>query len=230
MKKLLMAFAVLCSVSALHAEPDYYAALCAWAPGQLPSSSSSVIWGIRGTLFYGDHLRMEGLDLAIGANRTRERFDGLGIAFVYNYANSLAGMELGFANVVERETYGVQLGAWNHAGEGYGEQRGIVNTAGYCAGLQDGFFNWSDDLVGVQCGTFNIVYNEMAGTQLGALWNHADAGYGVQWGVFNTADYFAGLQVGLFNWANDLDGLQLGFINVIANQTVCVFPFLNIGF
>ena len=215
MKKLLMAFAVLCSVSALHAEPDFYSALCAWAPGQLPSSSSSVIWGIRGTLFYGDHLRMEGLDLAIGANRTRERFDGLGIAFVYNYANSLAGMELGFANVVEREAYGVQFGAWNHAGEGYGEQRGIVNTAGYCAGLQDGFFNWSDDLAGVQ---------------LGALWDHADAGYGVQWGVVNTADYFAGLQVGLFNWANDLDGLQLGFINVIADQTVCVFPFLNIGF
>lgn len=215
MKKLLMAFAVLCSVSALHAEPDFYSALCAWAPGQLPSSSSSVIWGIRGTLFYGDHLRMEGLDLAIGANRTRERFDGLGIAFVYNYANSLAGMELGFANVVEREAYGVQFGAWNHAGEGYGEQRGIVNTAGYCAGLQDGFINWSD---------------ELAGVQLGALWDHADAGYGVQWGVVNTADYFAGLQVGLFNWANDLDGLQLGFINVIADQTVCVFPFLNIGF
>ena len=215
MKKLLMAFAVLCSVSALHAEPDFYSALCAWAPGQLPSSSSSVIWGIRGTLFYGDHLRMEGLDLAIGANRTRERFDGLGIAFVYNYANSLAGMELGFANVVERESYGVQLGAWNHAGEGYGEQRGIVNTAGYCAGLQDGLINWSD---------------ELAGVQLGTLWNHADAGYGVQWGVVNTADYFAGLQVGLFNWANDLDGLQLGFINVIADQTVCVFPFLNIGF
>ena len=214
MKKLLMAFAVLCSVSALHAEPDFYSALCAWAPGQLPSSSSSVIWGIRGTLFYGDHLRMEGLDLAIGANRTRERFDGLGIAFVYNYANSLAGMELGFANVVERESYGVQFGAWNHAGEGYGEQRGIVNTAGYCAGLQDGFINWSDGLAGVQLG----------------LWNHADAGYGVQWGVVNTADYFAGLQVGLFNWANDLDGLQLGFINVIADQTVCVFPFLNIGF
>ena len=149
MKKLLMAFAILCSVSAMSAEPDYYAALCAWAPGQLPSSSSSVIWGIRGTLFYGDHLRMEGLDLAIGANRTRERFDGLGIAFVYNYANSLAGMELGFANVVERESYGVQFGAWNHAGEGYGEQRGIVNTAGYCAGLQNGFFNWSDDLAGV---------------------------------------------------------------------------------
>ena len=172
MKKLLMAFAVLCSVSALHAEPDYYAALCAWAPGQLPSSSSSVIWGVRGTLFYGDHLRMEGLDLAIGANRTRERFDGLGIAFVYNYANSQAGLELGFANVVERESYGAQLGAWNHAGNGYGLQCGVVNTAGY----------------------------------------------------------FAGLQCGLFNWADDLDGLQLGLINVVADQTLCVLPILNIGF
>lgn len=172
MKKLLMALAVLCSVSAAHAELDYYAVLCAWAPGQIPSATSSEIWGFRGTLFYGDCLRMKGLDLATGANRTRERFDGLGIALVYNYANSLAGMELGFANVVDREAYGFQLGAWNHTGEGYGFQCGIVNTA----------------------------------------------------------DYFAGLQLGLFNWANDLDGLQLGLINVVADQTLCVFPFLNIGF
>ena len=173
MKKLLMAFAVLCTVSALHAvEPDYYAALCAWAPGQIPSSSSAEIWGLRGTLFYGDCSRMKGLDLAIGANRTRERFNGLGIACVYNYANSLAGVQLGFANVVDREASGLQLGAWNHA----------------------------------------------------------NAGYGVQGGIVNTADYFAGLQVGLFNWANNLDGLQLGLVNVIADQTVCVFPFLNIGF
>ena len=230
MKKLAMAFAILCSASALCAEPDYYAALCAWAPGQIPSSSSSVIWGIRGTLFYGDCMRMNGLDLAIGANRTRERFDGLGIALIYNHANSLAGMELGYANVVERESYGLQVGVWNHAGEGYGEQRGIVNTSGYCAGLQDGFFNWADDLAGVQCGAFNIVYNEMFGAQFDAWWNHANAGYGVQWGVVNTADYFAGFQCGLFNWANDLDGLQLGLVNVIVNQSIFVFPFVNLGF
>ena len=172
MKKLLMALAVLCSVSAAHAELDYYAVLCAWAPGQIPSATSSEIWGFRGTLFYGDCLRMKGLDLATGANRTRERFDGLGIALVYNYANSLAGTELGIANVVDREAYGFQLGALNHTGEGYGFQCGVVNTA----------------------------------------------------------DYFAGLQLGLFNWANDLDGLQLGLINVVADQTLCVFPFLNIGF
>ena len=172
MKKLLMALAVLCSVSAAHAELDYYAVLCAWAPGQIPSATSSEIWGFRGTLFYGDCLRMKGLDLATGANRTRERFDGLGIALVYNYANSLAGMELGFANVVDHEAYGFQLGAWNHTGEGYGFQCGVVNTA----------------------------------------------------------DYFAGLQLGLFNWANDLDGLQLGLINVVADQSLCVLPFLNIGF
>ena len=172
MKKLLMALAVLCSVSAAHAELDYYAVLCAWAPGQIPSATSSEIWGFRGTLFYGDCLRMRGLDIATGANRTRERFDGLGVAVIYNYAGSLAGMELGFANVVDREAYGLQLGAWNHAG----------------------------------------------------------AGYGLQCGVVNTADYFAGLQLGLFNWANDLDGLQLGLVNVVADQTLCVLPFLNIGF
>ena len=172
MKKLLMAFAVLCSVPVLHAEPDYYVALCAWAPGQIPMASSAVIWGVRGTLFYGDCSRLNGFDFAVGANRTRERFNGLEIAGVFNRANSAAGAQLGFANVVESEFAGLQAGAWNHTGHGYG----------------------------------------------------------TQWGVVNTAGYFAGLQVGLFNWADDLDGLQLGLINVVADQTLCVLPFLNIGF
>ena len=171
MKKLLMAFAVFCSVSALHAEPDYYAAVCAWATGQVPRASSAVIWGVRGTLFYGDHTRLDGLDLAIGANRTRERFNGLAIAFVFNRANSANGVQCGFADVVENEFAGLQLGAWNHASHGYGTQWGIVNTAGY----------------------------------------------------------FAGLQLGIFNWADDLDGVQIGLANVIADQSPCVLPILNIG-
>ena len=173
MKKLLMAFAILCSVPVLSAEPDFYAACCAWAPGQVPMSSSSVIWGVRGTLFYGDCTRLNGFDLAfLGANRVRERFNGFAIAPVFNRANSTAGATLSVANVVENEFYGFQNGLWDHAGFGHGFQCGLVNTAGY----------------------------------------------------------FAGLQVGLFNWADDLDGLQLGLINVIADQAICVFPFLNIGF
>ncbi len=172
MKKLVMAFAILCSASAFCEGTDYYVALCAWAPGQIPSASNPILCGVRGTLVYGDCMRMDGLDLAVGANRTRERFNGLGIALVYNYANSLAGVELGFVNVVERESYGLQLGAWNYAGGVFGAQGGIVNVADYCAGLQ----------------------------------------------------------VGLFNWADNLDGLQLGLVNVISDQSLFVFPFLNIGF
>ena len=86
------------------------------------------------------------------------------------------------------------------------------------------------DCYGTQFGHWNIAWNEMCGLQCGAWWNHAGFGYGSQWGIVNTAGYFAGLQVGLFNWADDLDGLQLGLINVIADQAICVFPFLNIGF
>ena len=157
MKKLLMAFAILCSVSALRAEPDYYAAACIWAPGQVPMASSSVIWGVRGTLFYGDHTRLYGLDLAIGANRTRERFNGLAVAGIFNRANSAAGVQAGFANVIENEFFGFQLGAWNHASNGYGSQWGIVNTAGYFAGFQFGLFNWADDLDGLQLGLINVI-------------------------------------------------------------------------
>ena len=161
MKKLLMAFAVLCSVSVLHAEPDYYAAACAWAPGQIPMASSSVIYGLRGTLFYGDCSRLNGLDLAfLGANRTRESFNGLAIATVFNRANNAAGVQLGFANVVENEFAGLQAGAWNHTGHGYGTQWGLVNTAGYFAGLQLGLFNWADDLDGLQLGLINVIADQ----------------------------------------------------------------------
>ena len=201
MKKLLMAFAILCSVSAMSAEPDYYAALCAWAPGQLPMAKHSVIWGVRGTLFYGDHTRLNGVDLAIGANRTREEFNGFALAGVYNYANNANGVQWGFANIVENEFAGFQWGSWNHARFCYGTQWGDVNTTAYFEGFQ-----W------------------------GSIWNRVWEGYGVQWGFVNTANYFAGFQMGFLNWAHDLDGFQLGLINVVVNQPVCVLPFLNIGF
>ena len=160
MKKLLMAFAILCSVSAMSAEPDYYAALCAWAPGQLPMASRSAIWGVRGTLFYGDHTRLNGLDLATGASRTREEFNGLAVALVYNRANNANGVQLGFANVVENEFAGWQCGAWNHARFGYGMQWGLVNTANYFAGFQLGLLNWADDLDGCQLGLVNVIANQ----------------------------------------------------------------------
>ena len=201
MKKLLMAFAILCSVSAMSAEPDYYAALCAWAPGQLPMAKHSVIWGVRGTLFYGDHTRLNGVDLAIGANRTREEFNGFALAGVYNYANNANGVQWGFANIVENEFAGFQWGSWNHARFCYGTQWGDVNTTAHFEGFQRG-----------------------------SISNRVWEGYGVQWGFVNTANYFAGFQMGFLNWAHDLDGFQLGLINVVVNQPVCVLPFLNIGF
>ena len=186
MKKLLMAFAIVCSVSVLRAEADYYATVCAWVPGQIPMSSSSQINGLRVTLFYGDCLRLNGLDLAIlGANRVREGLKGVSVASVFERANTAAGLQLGFVNMVENEFAGVQFGMWDHAGHGYGTQWSVVNTAGYFGGLQ--------------------------------------------LGLINCADQYDGLQLGLFNWADDLDGLQLGLINVVADQTLCVLPFLNIG-
>ena len=160
MKKLLMACAIICSVSVLRAEPDYYAMASLWAPGQIPMAASSVIWGVRGTLFYGDCTRLNGLDLAIGANRTRESFNGLAIAGIFNRANNATGAQLGFANVVENEFSGLQAGAWNHTGHGYGAQLGVVNTAGYFAGFQCGLFNWADELDGLQLGLINVISDQ----------------------------------------------------------------------
>ena len=161
MKKLLMMGAALCSACVLQAETDYFAMLSIWAPGQMPMSVSTRIDGIRLTAFYGDCARLNGLDVAAGACRVRERFNGLQAAGVFTRAVNAAGAQIACANFVENEFYGAQFGLWNHAQHGYGAQFGVVNTAAYFAGVQVGVFNWADDLDGLQLGLVNVVPSQM---------------------------------------------------------------------
>lgn len=214
MKKVLFAVAFVMAAFSLHAEADGYFMLSVCSPGELPGPSS-VIHGGRLSLVYGECRELYGLDISM-SGYVRERMDGLQIGFVFNYVDSAAGAQFGFANVVEHEFYGLQDGAWNHADFLAGMQRGAVNTAGYVDGAQfASVLNWAGELYGYQSSMY---------------WNHAVVGVGMQFGLVNCAGYFAGMQVGLFNWANDLDGLQLGFVNVVANQSVPVLPFINVGF
>jgi len=159
MKKLVMALVALSAAFAVQAEPDYYVQLAAWAPGQLPTSANTTIWGLRGSIFYGDCQRFAGLDLGL-AGRVRERAYGLQVNGILNLVNSASGCQVGFANFAENEFYGLQVGAWNHAAYGAGTQLGLVNTAGSFAGVQLGLFNWADDLDGVQIGLANVVADQ----------------------------------------------------------------------
>lgn len=162
MKKLLTMCAVLCSACVLQAEADYYAMVSLWSPGQIPTSTSVRIDGVRLGVFYGDCARLNGLDVVVGGARVRERFNGLQVAGVFSRTVNVAGAQIGFANFVENEFYGAQFGAWNHSQHGYGAQFGVVNTAAYFAGFQLGVFNWADDLDGLQLGLVNVVADQTA--------------------------------------------------------------------
>ena len=127
---------------------------------------------------------------------------GLRLSLFYGDCQTLNGLDLGLSGRARQRMNGLQINP---------------------------IFSVDSTLAGLGLGVVNFVENEMYGVQVG-LWNHANWGAGLQAGLVNTAASFAGLQVGAFNWADDLDGLQLGLINVIADQTVFVFPVLNIGF
>lgn len=159
MKKLMMILAVVTSICAFGAEPDYYAQISAWAPGQIPTSPNSDIMGLRCSLVYGDCQRLNGLDFGM-AGRVRERVNGAQICAIMNIVSSAAGFQFSFANYAENEFHGFQLGAWNHSSYGAGLQLGVVNTASRFAGLQAGLFNWADDLDGLQIGLVNVVADQ----------------------------------------------------------------------
>ena len=213
MKKILIAAVIALAAVSLRAEADGYIMLSVCSPGELPGPSS-IIHGGRLSLIYGECRELYGLDIGV-SGYVHERMDGMQVGLVFNYVDSASGAQFGFANVVDHEFYGLQDGAWNHAGFVAGVQRGVVNTAGYVDGSQfSSVINWAGELYGYQAS---------------AWWNHVIVGAGMQHGFVNTAGYFAGFQLGLLNWANDLDGLQIGLVNVVANQPVSVLPFINIG-
>lgn len=102
--------------------------------------------------FIDDNKRMTGFDFA-GANLTEEVFKGVGVG-VLNYSR--------------QETYGLQLGAFNHAGSINGCQLGLINHAGDLRGLQVGLLNRSGANRFLQFGVINIGENA-TGWQLGVF-------------------------------------------------------------
>ena len=128
--------------------------------------------------------------------------NGLRLSAIYGDCTRLNGVDVGLSGTVRERMNGLQVGV-------------LFSIDGA-------------DMNGLGVGCVNYVGGELAGCQVG-LWNHAFSGAGAQFGVVNTASYFAGFQCGLFNWADNLDGLQIGLSNVVADQTCCWLPILNVG-
>lgn len=71
---------------------------------------------------------------------------------------------------------------------------------------------------------------ELAGVQLGLLWNEALLMRGLQAGLVNIAGDVRGLQVGLINTTEIIYGYQIGLINVIKGSRVPFLPIINFQF
>jgi len=127
-------------------------------------SRATPVYGLRLSIFYGTQSKVAGLDLGL-----------------FNDADSLSGVGVGFCNVTRENGAGAQLGAGCSQVEG--------------------------DFTGLQAAFVNQVGGRFAGFQLG-LGNGAGNGAGLQVGLVNHAGSMRGVQLGLLNW-NDNGFLPL---------------------
>ncbi len=156
MKKLSIILVALAVTFAVQANSHGYFCLAMYTPGQLPSAEADID-GMRLSVFYGECLNLNGLDVGF-AGRVRERLNGAQINLGFSINDSdVNGFALGSVNYANVEFNGLQAGLWNHAFLAHGMQLGVVNTAGRCAGVQLGLLNFADDLDGVQIGLSNYV-------------------------------------------------------------------------
>jgi hypothetical protein len=123
--------------------------------GQLFAKPTPV-YGVRASGLYGIQSKVVGVD-----------------AGLFNEAEALTGVGVGFCHVVRENSQGAQL----NAGCSFAEA----------------------DFVGLQTSFVNQVGGEIAGAQLG-LANSAETGAGLQIGLSNHSHSMRGLQLGLLNW------------------------------
>ena len=149
------------------------------SPTRLEGPQTSVK-GVRLGLIYTENQNVEGLDINIIANK-KQNFKGLSLGSLYDrtegnfegaklgwfllpitfnsVGGNMTGVQLGFVNMVEHNTKGVQVGAANFTGTGTGVQFGFFNKAKQIKGLQLGFVNMAENLQGLQIGLVNMADN-----------------------------------------------------------------------
>jgi hypothetical protein len=174
---------------------------------------------------------------------------GVRLNIIYGNNRELKGVDYGPVNIVEKETKGVQVGAWPFGG---------VNVSGMLKGVQlAGVFggaNLTDhDANGFQAagilGGANIVNGTMTGLQvsgviagvnlarrmegvqlagiLGGV-NIATNAHGAQIAtLYNHAETMRGAQVGLVNFCEKMYGVQVGLVNIIRDGGIAVLPIVN---
>lgn len=138
-------------------------------------------------------------------------------AQIFPAETSVRGLRLNLIYGKNSGVTGIDLGIANHiTGNGWGIQWGIVGLVdGAYRGWQDNYVNISKDFVGFQSG----------------LYNEADTAEGIQFGLVNHTESMSGFQLALFNYTRSMHGLQVGLLNIIKEkESLPMLPIVNWSF
>lgn len=128
---------------------------------------------------------------------------------------------------------GLRLSAWGKCHDITGLDLSIGGTESQNAyGLQIALLrNKVNDVAGAAQITLGAnSATELAGVQIGLLWNEAVMVRGLQLGIANKSSDVRGFQIGLLNTTDMIYGYQIGLINVIKGSKVPFFPIINFQF
>lgn len=157
---------------------------------------------------------------------------GAQIGTVANYAESLAGVQLGLGLNRNAEGSGLQIG-------------GVANFSDRFRGIQFAIVNLDgDDIRGAQLGAINAGAKVFSGVQLGllngcpgeqhglqiALLNTAGTLNGLQFGLVNMATTSRGWQIGVYNDVQHAQGVQIGLLNWASRSELPLLPLLRVSF
>ena len=188
-------------------------------------------------LFYGRTFgRQRGLQFG-GANVADGPLSGIQLGWIGNAAGILddapsAGAQIApFANYAE-SLAGVQLGlGLNRNGEGAGLQiGGVANFSDRIRGAQLGLINaGAKEFHGLQLGAINGAAGDQHGLQLGLL-NTAGTMNGLQFGLVNMATASRGWQIGVYNDVQHAQGVQIGLLNWASDAEYPLLPLVRVSF
>ncbi len=114
--------------------------LALFAPVQIFPENIS-IRGVRLSLIYGKNTTVTGVDWGPVTHTTSGTSLGWRAAFVAINEANFMGLQQALVNMDDKNSEGVQMGIFNHAGHMSGLQFGLINHAGSMKGLQIGLIN-----------------------------------------------------------------------------------------
>ncbi len=150
-------------------------------PVQFPPQDYSVT-GLRGSIIYGKHRDLYGIDLGLIGNITEQDFVGIGVSGIFNYTKgTTTALGLQFAGITNVNTNKTRVVGLQIAGI-----TNINSAESSVSGIQLSLANLSS-------------HTTIYGIQ-GGIYNKAKSVYGLQLGLINITDNLHGLQIGLINF------------------------------